>query len=94
MKVRYTPAAQDDLVTIAEYSIEQWGAERAERYVEGLDRAAHQLPGLLGITRTVEGYPELRRMHADRHVLIFRIVDEVVEVVRILHERMLPEEHL
>ena len=94
MKVRYTPAAQNDLITIAEYSFEQWGAERAERYVEGVDRVAQQLPELLGITRAVEGYPELRRMHADRHVLFFRIVDEIVEVVRILHERMLPEENL
>ena len=79
MKVCYTPAAQDDLIGIAEYSFEQCGAERAE---------------LLGITRPVEGYPQLRRMQIDRHMLFFRIVDGVIEIVRILHERMLPEEHL
>jgi toxin ParE1/3/4 len=94
VKVRYTPAAQDDVIGIAEYSFEQWGAERAENYIEGVDRAAHQLPELLGISRPVEGYPQLRRMQIDRHMLFFRIVDDVIEVVRILHERMLPEEHL
>jgi toxin ParE1/3/4 len=94
VKVRYTPAAQDDLAAIAEYSFEQWGAKRAERYIQGLDRAAQQLPELLGITRPVEGYSQLRLMQVDRPVLFFRIVDDVVEVVRILHERMLPEEYL
>lgn len=94
MKVRYTPAAQDDLIGIAEYSFEQWGAERAKHYIEGVDGAAQQLPELLGITRLVEGFPQLRRMQVDRHILFFRIVDDVIEIVRILHERMMPEEHL
>ena len=36
----------------------------------------------------------LRRVGQGSHIVYFRKVDDEIEIVRILHERMLPEKHL
>jgi hypothetical protein len=49
-------------------------------YVEGIDRAAQQPTELLGITRPVEGYPQLRQVQIDRRVRFFRVIDDDIKV--------------
>ena len=41
------------------------------------------------VSRPVEGTkPGLRKVHVARHVVFFREAGDLVEVVRVLHERM------
>lgn len=44
--------------------------------------------------RSVPDYPELLRWRCERHVIYFRKVAAGFEIVRILHDRMLPSKHL
>jgi toxin ParE1/3/4 len=41
-----------------------------------------------------ELFPGLRRIPEGSHVVYFREVGGEVEILRVLHERMLPERHL
>lgn len=88
-------AARLDLVDIAEYTIGRWGEAQADRYVtELLSRCseAGDNPAAGRASDAIRtGY---RRIRQGRHVIYFRRVGADVEIVRVLHERMLPENHL
>lgn len=93
--VHYTEEAEADLVAIAERSEAEFGAEQCELYLQALEEACeHMLPQFPAIARIVPKRPTLRYWRCERHVIYFRIVPDGLEVVRILHERMLPDLHL
>jgi toxin ParE1/3/4 len=94
-KLRLTKAAKRDLVEIASYTRRQWGDDQRVRYLTQLDarmRWIAQDPqrGIPsddmkpGYWRTLEG----------RHVIFYRIATGGVEIIRVLHGRMLPKRHL
>jgi toxin ParE1/3/4 len=89
-----SPAAQVDIGDILLYTQRQWGADQRNRYEEILDRgiaaladypeASVQLPLLC---------PGCRARAVERHMLYYRILDDVIEVMRILHARSDPSRH-
>ena len=92
---RLTKAARRDLVEIARYTLERWGDEQRVRYLTQLDArfrwlAKHPKLGLA----SDEIKPGYWRCHEGRHVIFYRVVTKSVEIVRILHDRMLPKRHL
>lgn len=93
--VFYTTAAERDLEGIAAYTLEVWGAEQRERYLEMLERTCEQIiPGHRRLGREVAERPGIFRWRAESHVIFFRDVEGGLEIVRILHERMLASRHL
>jgi len=95
-RVVYTRAAERDLAEIAEYTLEYWGAQQCEKYLDLLEQTCEQIiPQNLRHTRSVPDRPALRRWRCERHVIYLRVLREnAIEIVRVLHERMLPESHL
>lgn len=90
-----TKAAKRDLVEIAEYTREQWGDEQRVRYLTQHDARMRWIAR--NPQRGVPSdhlKPGYWRCSEGRHVIYYRILDKRVEVVRILHERMLPRRHL
>jgi toxin ParE1/3/4 len=90
-----TRAARRDLIAIGHFTLERWGEEQCVRYLSQLDARIRSLvrdsklgrpcgPSLPGYWRCQEG----------RHVIFFRRDGKQVTVVRVLHERMLPERRL
>ena len=95
MQVFYTWEADDDLVEIGVYTCMEWGDAQWALYRELLTHACETLiPQNADRARAVEGRPGLRRWRCERHVIYFRTVDDGLEIVRVLHERMAPELHL
>lgn len=84
-----SPAAQADLEDIWRYSVERWSPAQAERYVLAIRDACDDLATGVqagqdaGALRA--GY---RRLRVGSHVLFFRQFGDVIDVVRILHQRM------
>ena len=86
MPIRWTKAAADDLCQISDYTLEHFGAAQARRAaltifeaVEALEQFPRRgrtgrAPGTREIA--IPGYPFL---------VIYRVGDDFVEVVRILH---------
>ncbi len=94
-KVFYTTAAERDLEGIAAYTLEVFGAAQRERYLDMLERTCeHIIPDHRRFARDVAERPGILRWRAESHVIFFREADGGVEIVRILHERMLASRHL
>ncbi len=95
MQVHYTRAAARDLEEIAAYTQSTWGDEQRERYLGALQQACEDfLPDKMSATQAVPGFPGLRRWRCWHHVIDVRRVSDGLEIVRVLHERMLPDSHL
>ena len=94
---RYTLSRQAaaDIEHIARESAKQWGLARAEDYILGLHQSFERLADLRGIGRDAghirAGY---RQMETARHSIFYREMEFDIFIVRVLHQRMLPENYL
>ena len=84
-KYRLTRKAENDLLSIASYGIEQFGVERSRQYYNKLkqrfDKLAEQ-PELYPLVEHIrKGY---RRSVCGVHSIYYRIDQESVEIVRVL----------
>lgn len=91
MSRRYTlsPAAAEDLREIGRYLVTKASREVAARVVRGIRDTCQLLadtPGRIGHARD-ELRPGARSIPVPPHVVYFRYAGDVIEVIRILHER-------
>jgi toxin ParE1/3/4 len=93
--VRLAPDAQRDYDDILLYTFTTWGEPQMQEYRAALDQALARLgdyPEMgKGLDRLLAGY---RSLLVEHHLLYYRINDDEVEIVRILHERMDADRHL
>jgi toxin ParE1/3/4 len=90
-----SPAAEDDLLDIAAYTLRAWGERQADRYLSALENACRQLAEKPLIGRPCDEISTgLRRMEQGSHVIFYRQKSGGILVSRILHRSMLPERHV
>lgn len=91
-----SPAAREDLEQIWDYTYERWGDEQAEEYVREIQRAIERVLDNPMIGRACDEVRSGYRKHAvGSHTLYYRIASvDVIDVVRILHQRMDFDRHL
>jgi toxin ParE1/3/4 len=91
-----SPAAQQDLREIWDYTCERWDADQAERYLRELQSAIERAAGNPRIGRACDEIrPGYYKLAAGSHTLFYRVIaDEVIDVVRVLHQRMDVDRHL
>jgi len=86
---RLTPAAEHDLESIWTYTARQWGIEQASRYLDALTATFSELAES---PRTAPGCEHIRsgyrRFGVERHMVYFRMSDDGILIVRVLHARM------
>ena len=92
---RLTQAATHDLESIWLYTFEQWGIDQAHQYTDDLTAAFNHLAQnpLLGTScdDIRKGY---RRRLVGRHFVYFRVTDNGIAVIRVLHDRVDAPRHL
>jgi toxin ParE1/3/4 len=94
-EVRVTPAALRDLEGIWTYTAQQWGEAQAARYLDGLNTCFEAIAASPLSAPTCEDIrPGYRRQRVQRHTVYYRVMDAMVVVVRVLHERMDAPRHL
>ena len=79
--------ATRELAAIFDYSATQWGIAQAERYVKAIDRAMQR------VAVAPFSYPVLKQTthrvcYVQKHAVIFKIANETVLVITILHQQM------
>ena len=98
MSGRYvlSPAAQADLEQIWDYTFDRWGVDQAEHYLRELQLVIELVAANPGIGKMCEEIrPGYRKLAAGSHVLFYRMTaDNVIDVQRVLHERMDPDRQL
>ena len=90
-----SPKAQADIDAIWDYTADRWSEEQADRYINDLRDAIETIARDLRRGKPCDhlrrGY---RKYSFGAHVLFFRVATNVIEVVRVLHQRMDFERHL
>jgi len=91
-----SPAAQADLEEIWDYTHERWGVDQAEEYLRELQRAIERAAANPRIGRACDEIrPGYRKLAAGSHTLFYRVTAAgVIDVVRVLHQRMDVDRHL
>lgn len=90
-----SPEAVEDRKDIVAYTVATWGREQAQRYNQKLKSGLD----------TLRSNPQIGRVHPDlpagyllyhvgRHYIIYTIAGTVIEVARILHDRMDLAQHI
>lgn len=82
-------------MSIGDYTLRTWGEAQADRYIGELESCCQMLGGNPALGRPCDDIrPGLRRMEHGKHVVFYRPQKSGdILVVRILHQRMLPERH-
>jgi toxin ParE1/3/4 len=87
--------ARVDFTDILSYTRQQWGEEQRDRYEETLTRAVAALGHYPEAgERRPRLFPGCRVRFVERHIVYYRVLQDCVEIVRILHERTDPSRHL
>jgi toxin ParE1/3/4 len=90
-----SPGAQADYEDILIYTSQQWGPAQRDRYAAKLDKA---IAGLADFPeagqRCAQLFAGCRTRRIERHVLYYRVENDAIEVLRVLHERTDPTRHL
>ena len=95
VRVRYTKRAEADIVAIGIYTLNEWGPEQWEVYGALLEATCERiLPEHHSFAPSVPEREGLFRWRCERHVIYFRRLRGSLQIVRILHEKMLPSKHL
>ncbi|RBP31104.1 toxin ParE1/3/4 [Marinobacter pelagius] len=88
--------AKADLKSIAVYTEREWDRDQRNHYIFQFDQCFHLLGENPNLGQSCEEIsPGYRQYPQGSHIIFYRVAnDGVVEVIRILHKRMLPEGHL
>lgn len=91
---RLTPKAKEDMEAVWLYSLTQWVVQQTERYIDDLAEAFKILAESPKAGTACEniraGY---RKYPVIRHVVYYRETAYGVEIMRVLHDRMLASRH-
>lgn len=92
---RLTPAAQQDLSSIWDFTQERWGENQAEVYILEMKAAIERIAADPLRGRTCDDIREgYRRYGIGSHLVFYIERADSVDVIRILHQRMDPTLHL
>ena len=87
---RLAPKARQDMETAWLYSLTQWGVQQTERYIDDLTEVFKFLASNPKAGTACENIRAGYRKHpVIRHVVYYRETAYGVEVIRVLHDRML-----
>src|SRR5262245_45448621 len=107
-RVRISRPAHDDLARILATSLDRWGEAGRARYADlfaAAMRVIARTPEGPGTRERPELSPGVRSFHIRHargarggkepvHVIFYRASETLIEVVRVLHERMEPSRHV
>ena len=95
MKITFTKEADEDLREILGYSIAQFGLIRAEKYYFDLqskfDSILEKTSHSTDYSFVEEG---LRRTNHMKHAIFYRLTDQEIIIIRVLHQKMDVLRHL
>ena len=89
MELDLTDAALSDLRSIREYTLNTWGEEQEDRYLDELWARFEQILDDPNRWRFREDlFPRCQLAAQGRHVILFRVEGQALQIVRILHSAM------
>jgi toxin ParE1/3/4 len=88
---RLGPKGASDLAEIFDYTVDIWGEQQAENYVDELARCFQMLADSPRLGRPCDLiFPGIRRFEQGKHVIFYKRDRNGIIISRILHQRSLP----
>ncbi len=85
----FTELAEADLIEIYTYSYQQWGEFQADKYINLLREGVNKLASSPRLGKQRAYIPaECIVYHIQRHLIIYRIHQDTIEVLRVLYDGM------
>ena len=95
MKLKLSPSAQQDLQEIYSYTQDKWGSKKADNYVANLwDKLQKILQAPQEYRFRHDLYANCQLAVHEKHVILFRVAGQTIEIARILHSAMDAKKHL
>jgi toxin ParE1/3/4 len=94
---RLSKWAEIDLAGIAEYTLDAWGERQTAKYRDILQQGFSKITADPLTPRSKdreELFPGCRSLHVGKHVILYRVKGNVVEVARVLHDSMELDRHI
>jgi toxin ParE1/3/4 len=90
----FSKLAESDLQAILDYTVDTWGGEQAKIYLDGLVDCFKRLAKKPLLGRECDDLrPRVRRIEYEKHVVFYRRTEAGIRILRVLHQRMLPNRH-
>ena len=90
-----SPQSKQDIVGILRYTGETWGKQQLLVYRDKLNEALNAIGQYPNLGQHCTELPETHRLHfVGSHVVVYRTRDNMVSIVRVLHQRMSILQHL
>jgi len=84
-----TQAAISDLQSIREYTLDMWGAEQENAYLDSIWNKFEEIVTKPERWRRREDlFPGCQIAAQGRHVILFRVEGNILQIVRVLHTAM------
>lgn len=85
-----TPSAKADIRSIWLYTVETWGEEQADRYIQALDAKFDEIATGKAISRTFsKSYPQVHVLRCEHHYIFYLVPEgRRPRIIAVLHERM------
>ncbi|ADZ69800.1 type II toxin-antitoxin system RelE/ParE family toxin [Polymorphum gilvum] len=94
-RIQFSPAAEADLDAIWAYTLGQWGEAQAIRYFRDMQATCAGLASGTLSGRSVDDVrPGYFKAAFGAHLLFYRLTEEALVVIRVLHQRMDVARHL
>lgn len=93
-RIVFSPASENDLDAIWDYSADNWGIEQADRYIDLIRDACARLVSGRIRGRPVDVREGYRKQAVGSHLIYFRESEDAVIVIRLLHSRQDVERNL
>ncbi len=85
----FTELADADLTDIYTYSYEQWGESQADKYINLLRKGVNRLAINARLGKQRDDLPaECFVYHVQRHLIVYRIHQDNIEILRVLYDGM------
>lgn len=89
-KYNLTNKAIEDLAKIQNYTFEQWSEQQADNYYEMIIANCKEIANNPKLGKNYDGVTQnLLGLMTNKHIIFYRTIEEkLLEITRILHERM------
>jgi len=89
MKIDLTNAAVSDLQSIHNYTLQKWGEEQGDSYLDEMWARFEEILSDSKRWRFREDlFPKCQLAPQGKHVILFRIEGDILQIVRVLHSAM------
>ncbi len=95
LKIHKQGLAEKDLINIWLYSFENWGEAQADKYHDQLIEAFSTIALNPSIgTDCNDVRQDYRKYQINRHIIFYRVINDIVHIIRVLGEKMDYNQHL